>query len=100
MDNARTKSSKTDNKSGMKVGDIVISLAGHDTGDAFIVISEVSADFVLIADGKSRTLENPKLKRKRHLRVVAETSKLDTTNASLKRRLKKFISDRRLYAEK
>ena len=100
MDNARTKSPKTDSKGGMKVGDIVVSLAGHDTGDAFIVISEVSADFVLIADGKSRTLENPKLKRKRHLRVVAEGSAEGTTNASLKKRLKKFNSDRRLYAEK
>ncbi len=85
----------------MHVGDIVISLAGHDAGDAFIVTAEVNADFVLIADGKSRTLENPKLKRKRHLRVVAtENSALDSTNASLRKRLKKFNSDRRLYAEK
>ncbi len=88
----------------MQVGDIVISLAGHDAGDAFIVTAEVNADFVLIADGKSRTLENPKLKRKRHLRVAAETaiasSALDSTNASLRKRLKKFYSDRRLYAEK
>ena len=83
MDNSSTK-----NK--IKVGDIVVSLAGHDEGKLIVVTVEVNENFVLIADGKSRTLENPKLKRKRHLRVVGEVDKLDSTNASLHKRLKKF----------
>ncbi|MCH5161833.1 MAG: KOW domain-containing RNA-binding protein [Clostridiales bacterium] len=77
-------------RSDIKVGDIVISLAGHDAGQMFVVTVEVNEQFVLIANGKSRPLENPKLKRKRHLRVVGETSTLDSTNASLVKRLKKF----------
>lgn len=82
------------------IGDIVVSLSGHDTGKYFVVVAEVSADFVLIADGKSRTVESPKLKRKRHLRVVEASAETSPTNAALKKRIKKFISERRLYAEK
>ena len=49
----------------MEIGDIVISLAGHDTGKPFVVVAEAGEKFVLIADGMSRGMDNPKLKRKR-----------------------------------
>ena len=84
MDNASSK------RNNIKVGDVVTSLAGHDVGKLFVVTVEVNEQFVLIADGKLRPLENPKLKKKRHLRVVGEVDKLDSTNASLHKRLKKF----------
>lgn len=84
----------------MEVGDIVLSLAGHDTGDPFVVVAIVNSDFVLIADGKGRGMQNPKLKRKRHLRIVGQSGLTNPTNAALKKRIKQFISDRRLYAEK
>ncbi len=82
-----------------EIGDIVVSLAGHDRGEPFVVTAEVG-DFVLIADGKSRTLEKPKLKKIRHLRVAEPSGLTDPTNASLAKRLKKYLSDRRMYAEK
>ena len=50
----------------MQLGDIVVSRAGHDAGKPFVIVSVVSDDFVLIADGKNRRTENPKLKRTRH----------------------------------
>lgn len=84
----------------MQIGDIVVSRAGHDTGDPFVVIAVMNEQFVLIADGKSRTVEKPKLKRKRHLRVVDQSGITDPTNAALKKRIKQFIQERRLYAEK
>lgn len=83
----------------MEIGDIVISLAGHDKNKPFIVVAQASGDFVLIADGISRGMENPKLKRKRHLRVADKSGVKDPTNAALKKRIKQFIRDRRLYAE-
>ncbi|MCH5162692.1 MAG: KOW domain-containing RNA-binding protein [Clostridiales bacterium] len=84
----------------MEAGDIVISRAGHDSGKAFIVTSVVSDDFVLIADGKTRKIESPKLKRIRHLRVVGKSELDGPTNAKIRNRIKKFHSDGRLYAEK
>ena len=83
----------------MEIGDIVISLAGHDTGKPFIVVADLNENFVLIADGKSRGVDNPKLKRKRHLRVVAQSGIKSPTNAALKKRIKQFNQERRLYAE-
>ncbi len=84
----------------METGDIVVSTAGHDSGKAFVVTSVVSEKFVLIADGKSRKVASPKLKRVKHLRTV-EKSELDApTDAAISKRIKKFLADRRLYAEK
>ncbi|MCH5165375.1 MAG: KOW domain-containing RNA-binding protein [Clostridiales bacterium] len=84
----------------MEIGDIVISLAGHDMGKPFVVVAEAGEQFVLIADGMSRGMDNPKLKRKRHLRVADQSGIKNPTNAALKKRIKQFNSDRRLYAEK
>ncbi len=84
----------------VETGDIVISLAGHDAGKAFIVTAVMGDGFALIADGKSRKAESPKLKRIKHLRAVGK-SKIDKpTNAEIAKSIKKFYSDRRLYAEK
>lgn len=84
----------------METGDIVISRAGHDSGKAFVVTSVVSEGFVLIADGKSRKIENPKLKRAKHLRAVGKTELDSPTNAAISKIIKKFTAERRLYAEK
>ena len=83
----------------MEIGDIVVSLAGHDKDKAFIITSVVSDKFVLIADGKARTLEHPKLKQKRHLRVTGKSDLPRPTNAALRKRIKQYLSERRLYAE-
>lgn len=84
----------------MEIGDIVISRAGHDKDKPFVVTAKLNDSFVLIADGSSRTLEKPKLKRIRHLRVAGHCDIPDPTNAALRKRIKQFISDRRNYVEK
>ena len=52
--------------------DIIISLAGRDKGKLFYVM-DVEENFVLIADGKGRKLENPKRKKLKHVRRVSRT---------------------------
>lgn len=84
----------------MKIGDIVISRAGHDKNSAFVVVATVNDEFVLIADGKGRGMDKPKLKRIKHLRAVGKSDVKNPTNATLKKCIKQFISDRRTYAEK
>ena len=59
----------------MKDGDIghfARSLAGHDKGEIFIILSE-QAGIALVADGKGRSLETPKRKNKKHLQVIRHT---------------------------
>ena len=52
--------------------DIIESLAGRDKGKLFYVM-DVEENFVLIADGKGRKLENPKRKKLKHVRRVSRT---------------------------
>ena len=50
-------------------GQVVYSKCGRDKGGAFIVIS-AEGDYVYIADGKLRKLENPKRKKLKHIQAT------------------------------
>ena len=52
--------------------DIVLSLAGRDKGKLFYVM-DTEENFVILADGKGRKLENPKRKKLKHVRRVSRT---------------------------
>ena len=47
-------------------GQIVLSLAGHDSGKLYVVLRREGACF-LLADGRNRKLQNPKKKNGKHL---------------------------------
>lgn len=51
-----------------KIGSVVLSTAGHDSGNYFVVVEVHSEDYVKIVDGKSRLLDKPKLKKVKHLK--------------------------------
>ena len=53
-----------------KNGSVVLSKAGHDSGDYFTVVEIVNDDYVKIVDGKLRTLAKPKLKKTKHLKSL------------------------------
>lgn len=53
-----------------KAGTVVRSAAGHDKGGLFVVLDAIDDAFVWIADGKTRTVEKPKKKKRRHLRAA------------------------------
>lgn len=67
-----------------------ISLKGHDCGRRYVVIAQVNADFVLVCDGEYRKLDNPKLKRIKHLRTDGDSGLKEQglTNEKLKKALK------------
>ena len=50
---------------------IVLSDAGRDRGKLFFVMS-VEGEFLLLADGKSRKVEAPKRKKRKHVRLVSD----------------------------
>jgi len=59
------------------IGQVVISKAGRDKGNAFIIIS-AQGEYVYLVDGKSRRLDSPKRKKIKHLQpthTVNETIK-------------------------
>ena len=75
--------------------DIVRSDAGRDKGKLFAVLA-VEGEYLLLADGKSRKVESPKRKKRRHVLFVAsDESRLSEkikseekiTNSELRRTL-------------
>lgn len=50
-------------------GMFAVSKAGHDKGQMYLIIRE-EGDFVYLVDGKTRKLDCPKKKRKKHLQLV------------------------------
>jgi len=68
-------------------GMLAVSLAGHDKGTLYVVLTEKSGSsseeegvsswkerdsgaYVLLADGKRRTLDHPKRKKAKHIQVI------------------------------
>ena len=52
----------------IETGCVVRSLAGRDEGRLFVVIQEIDADFVMVANGKLRGMDRLKKKRCKHLK--------------------------------
>ena len=51
---------------------LVVSKAGRDQGQLFYVI-DVDEQYVYLADGKSRRLEKPKRKKRKHIEQIPRT---------------------------
>ena len=51
------------------LGDVVVSQAGRDRGEMFYVVG-TDPEFLLLANGKDRSLEKPKRKKRRHVQKV------------------------------
>lgn len=50
---------------------IVKSAAGRDEGDLFVL--DTQEEYLLLADGKSRRVEKPKKKKRKHVTFVGES---------------------------
>ena len=80
---------------------IVRSSAGRDRGKLFVVLA-VEGEYLLLADGKTRRLESPKRKKRRHAAFAARfdcraadkiRSGEKLTNSELRRALASFGGD-------
>lgn len=61
-----------------ETGMLVRSKAGHDEGKVYVIIG-VEGEYVYLADGKLKTIDRPKKKRKKHAQIIL--NKYDITNA-------------------
>ena len=51
------------------ISDVVVSTAGRDAGEWFYVIDE-DPTYLFLANGKDRTLDKPKRKKRKHVQKV------------------------------
>ena len=52
---------------------LVEATAGREKGKLFFVLETDGEDYLLLADGKSRHVEAPKRKKRKHVRFVSDT---------------------------
>ncbi len=55
--------------SDVDIADVVIATAGREAGQLFYVI-QIEQDFLFLVNGKDRTLEKPKRKKRKHIQKV------------------------------
>lgn len=86
-----------DNK--YSIGQVVFSKCGRDQGKPFIVVS-IEEEYVCLVDGKLRKVDNPKLKKKKHIQPTLTTvewikQKLieenRLTNSDVRRALEEYL---------
>ena len=87
--------------SDFNISDVVVSTAGRDKGSLFYVIG-TDETYLFLANGKDRTLDKPKRKKRRHIQKVlrSETRVADklrlgdkVLNSELRRDLAEFSQD-------
>ena len=71
-------------------GSLVYSIAGRDKGNLFLVISR-DGEFVYLADGDQRKIENPKKKKIKHTNKTNTLLEFDEniSNSDIRKMLKK-----------
>lgn len=52
-----------------ELGVIATSRAGHDRGRAFVIVGREGSEYLHLADGNTRRIEQPKKKKLRHVRL-------------------------------
>ena len=84
--------------SDLSIADVVESVAGRDAGQLFYVV-DADATYLMLVNGKDRTIDKPKKKKRKHARKVLRSEtriagKLKAgdkvLNSELRRDLAKF----------
>lgn len=52
-----------------QAGMLALSRAGHDK-DRLYVIIKTDGEYVYLSDGKIRTIDNPKRKKRKHIQII------------------------------
>ena len=73
---------------GFKRGMLARSKAGHDAGTIYVII-DIDDAYVYLADGRIRTLDKLKKKKKRHVQLICREYDLtDVKDADIRHLLK------------
>ena len=81
------------------VGDLVVSTAGHDMVQFYVIVDIIDKNYVALADGKNKPITSPKKKKIKHILSLdcrdvdfeQKISKKDVdSNAYIKKILKNF----------
>ena len=80
-------------------GLIVRSISGHDKGQLMVVVGVDDLGRLLLANGKTRKLEAPKKKRKKHVVRCGSTERLTAEGMLTNRRLRRALKQIEFFLE-
>ena len=75
----------------MEVGRVVFSRAGRDQGHYFVIVDVIDEEYVAIANGCQRKVDNPKKKKIKHL--VAKPELLEEISKKISEKKRIFDSE-------
>ncbi|MDR0841347.1 MAG: KOW domain-containing RNA-binding protein [Christensenellaceae bacterium] len=75
------------------IGRVAVATAGRGKGKRFVVVAEEGAEYLLLCDGRTRKLNKPKRKKRRHLQLEAhgvepQLLRGDAADANIRRELR------------
>lgn len=70
------------------LGQVVMSQAGRDKGRFMIVVGTTDTNYVYVADGTLRKIENPKKKNIKHLKATNKRADQIAEKLARKRKIK------------
>ena len=74
----------------VEIGMLAKSKAGHDNGKTYVIYG-VDDTYVYLVDGKHRTIENPKKKKRKHIQIILQKHEMSgIDDVGIKRILKLF----------
>ena len=77
----------------LSVGAVVSAIAGREKGEIFLILKEVG-EYAYLINGKSRTIENPKKKNKKHLHLLCKSEVTGLNMSELSNaQVKNFLSN-------
>lgn len=76
----------------IQIGSVVKAKAGRDKDKFFVVVNILGNGYVLICDGKTHKLENPKKKNIKHLQLTKTVIEI-ANDRSVKQELKVFQTE-------
>lgn len=76
-----------------ETGMLARSKAGHDEGRVYVIMDTDDA-YVYLVDGKLRTLQNPKKKKKKHVQIIKNKYDIaEADDVKIKRILKTWSKE-------
>ena len=69
-----------------KAGMLARSKAGHDCDNVYVIIN-TDQTYVYVVDGKNRTLDRPKKKKKKHVQIIYKENNIENADDAAIRRI-------------
>lgn len=86
------------------IGKVVLSKAGRDKNNLYVIVRQMNEDYVLLANGNTKSIRMPKKKKLKHLSILEDIndeiiSSIKSCDKSTDLKIKRFLKLRGIVKE-